>query len=177
MDTIGVYTESRVVHGYNSLPPGYAFAFVPRNTKVFQLDDSTVTSPHIYTSSNMMKVALALFQSTYASFTVYQARGDQIDRYGYAAFGLAVLPYAVMSILNLIGNLMTPDYPMLYLVASEVMEEAKLRGGQFPCVVGKIMSDHTVSSDEDSNEISGSFDDTDDGNGVLLLSGKSFNFT
>ena len=170
MDTIGVYTGSCVVHGYNSLPPGYAFAFIPHNTKVFQLDDSTVTSPHIYTSSNVLRVALALFQSAYASFTVYHSHGDQINRYGYAAFALAVLPYAVMSIVNLIGNLMTPDYPMLYLVASEVMEEAKLCGGRFPCVVGKITSDHTVSSDEDSNEISGSFDDTDDGQEVLLLS-------
>jgi hypothetical protein len=175
MDTVGFYTESRVVHGYNSLPPGYAFAFVPHDTKVFQLDDSTATSPQIYTSSNTIKVALALCQSTYASFTVYQSRGDQINRFGYAAFALAVVPYAVMSIVSLLGNLMTADYPMLYLVASEVMEEAKLRGGQFPCVVGKIVSDHILSSNEDSAEISGSFDDMDDGNGVLLLSGKSFN--
>ena len=55
--------------------------------------------------------------------------GDQIQRYGYAAFGLTVAPYLLMSIVNLLGTMLTPDYPCLYLVSSEVMDEAARREG------------------------------------------------
>jgi hypothetical protein len=41
---------------------------------------------------------------------------DQVQQYGYAAFGLTVVPYALMSIINLLGNLMLPGYPVRILV-------------------------------------------------------------
>ena len=37
-------------------------------------------------------------------------RGDQTERYGYAAFGL------VMSLFNLIGIVLTPDYSTVFMV-------------------------------------------------------------
>lgn len=65
-------------------------------------------------------------------------RGDQIEKYGYAAFGLTVVPYLIMSIINLFSIMLTPDYPAMYMVHTDIMEEAKRRQGRFDLVVGKI---------------------------------------
>ncbi len=95
-------------------------------------------------SHNLAKGLVAVFQACYASFTLYQARGDQIQRYGYAAFGLTVTPYLIMSIVNLLSNVVTPDYPTMYLVESDIMEEAKKRGDcNFEGVVGKLLKERT----------------------------------
>ena len=91
------------------------------------------------------KALVAIFQTIYASATLYRARGDQISRYGYAAFGLTVAPYLVMSLINLISNLLTPEYPALYMVKNDVMIEASRRlGSKFEGVVGTVQSERTV---------------------------------
>ena len=123
------------------LPEGYAFAYVPRDARVISREFSPSPNPvdhggpssnspisnipvvSISASSNAAKIIVAIFQSLYGSLTLYQTRGDQLDRYGYAAFGLTVAPYAVMSIVNLMGCLMTPSYPTMYLVHSTVLDE------------------------------------------------------
>ncbi|KAF5016032.1 hypothetical protein F66182_12416 [Fusarium sp. NRRL 66182] len=47
-----------------------------------------------------------------------------------------------MSFVNLLGNLVTPRYSTLYLVRSEMMDEASRRGGEFQGVVGNLESVH-----------------------------------
>ncbi|KAL9115808.1 MAG: hypothetical protein Q9227_000176 [Pyrenula ochraceoflavens] len=84
------------------------------------------------------KGAIAILQLLYASYTLVQTRGDQIDRFGYAAFGLTVTPYLMMSLINLLSSLLTPDYSHMYLVESDVMLEAKRHGGSFEGHVGRI---------------------------------------
>jgi hypothetical protein len=84
---------------------------------------------------------VALVQVLYASYTLYKSRGDQLNRFGYAAFGLTVIPYIIMSIINLVGNVLTPGYPTLYLVHSPELSEAKSRGAQIDSIVGKIQED------------------------------------
>ena len=99
--------------------------------------------PHspINLASNLStpKIVASLVQVTAAVVTLYHSRGTQLDTYGYAAFGLTVIPYALMSIVNLIGNLACPSYDALYMVRSEVMDEADARGGKFSGVVGRIV--------------------------------------
>lgn len=73
---------------------------------------------------NFVRILIALGQAVYAITTLYRTQGDQITRFGYAAFGLTVIPYLFMSVMNLIGNLMRPDYPTLYLVESQDMVDA-----------------------------------------------------
>jgi hypothetical protein len=97
-------------------------------------------------SFSIPKVLIAVFQLVYAVVTLYRSRGDQIARYGYAAFSLSVVPYAVMSLFNLIGALVTPDYLALNLVASDVMGEAIRRGAQFDGVVGRLIPDSEPSA-------------------------------
>ena len=88
---------------------------------------------------NPAKAVVALFQILYASFTLYETQGDQIDRFGYAAFGLTVTPYLVMSVINLIGNITSPEFFSVYLVRDGVMDEVEQRTGtKFERVVGEI---------------------------------------
>jgi hypothetical protein len=67
----------------------------------------------------------------WATITIYQARGDQVQRYGYAAFGLTVVPYAFMSVVNGAANLITPQYATMFLVRTPAMSEAEQRGMGF----------------------------------------------
>jgi hypothetical protein len=167
-DTKDIYIGTRKVHGVNKLPKEYKLAFVPRNAKVSNVESLPADQVEISSSYSWLKVIVAIFQSSYASYTLYQSRGDQIKRYGYAAFSLTVAPYAVMSMVNLLGALLTPDYPTLYLVRSDVMDEAEKKyGAKFDGVVGKIVA--TTESDagigleypnakEDLCKVTGSFE-------------------
>ena len=102
------------------------------------------SSTQLSSINNFAKGLIAIFQTLYASFTLYQARGDQIQHYGYAAFGLTGVPYIVMSIINLASIVLTPDYSMMYLVESEAMEEARKReDAKFEGVVGRILRKST----------------------------------
>jgi len=109
----------------------------------------------------------ALVQSIYASSTLYRTDGGQVNRYGFAAPGLTVLPYAVMSALNFMANLVAPHYPTLYLVRSEIMEEAERRTrSPFHYVVGKVVEVLEESGSNNNvmegwSEIAGSFEDDD----------------
>ena len=138
---------SRKVHGICRLPEGYSLIVVPREAKVDEnhyLGKATCTS-ELSSNYNLPKALTAIFQTLYASFTLYQVKGDQIQRYGYAAFGLTVTPYLIMSIVNLLSTILTPDYPAMYLVSSEVMDEARRReGSRFEGIVG-VISNHCTS--------------------------------
>jgi hypothetical protein len=98
--------------------------------------------PVISASYSLPKALIAVAQLAFAIVTLYQSRGDQINQYGYAAFALTVIPYALMSFVNLLGNLLTPDYHALYLVGSDVMDEAISRGAQFDGVIGRLVQNH-----------------------------------
>ena len=68
----------------------------------------TPSSPIIAASYSIPKAVIAIVQLGYATVTLYQSRGNQIEHYGYAAFALTVIPYAIMSLINLLGNILTP---------------------------------------------------------------------
>ena len=170
-DTGLVKIGPRMVFGFRKPPDQYEFAFVPRNTEVLGLDDpaaidtdeseSPISTPKLSSSFNLVKGMAALLQLLYTSFTLYHTNGGQLKRYGFAAPGLTVLPYAVMSGLNLIANLVTPHYSTLYLVRSKVMEEAERRtGSRFHYVVGEVVDESGTDGDGWS-EIAGSFKDDD----------------
>lgn len=89
-------------------------------------------------SYNFPQALIAVVQLVHATFTLLDSFGGQIHRYGFAAFGLTVTPYALMSFINLLGGLLTPKYSSLYLVRTSVMLEAIGRGSQFDGIVGMI---------------------------------------
>jgi hypothetical protein len=78
-------------------------------------------------SFNFPKIVIAVVQLVYALISLYHARIHQIAVYGYAAFAITVIPYAVMSFVNLISLLFCPDFTDLYLVGSSILNEAQDR--------------------------------------------------
>ena len=138
------------------------------------LDYSHPSTTQLSSVNNFAKGLIAIFQTLYASFTLYHARGDQIQRYGYAAFGLTVVPYIVMSIINLASTILTPDYSVMYLVESEAMEEAKKReNAKFDGVVGRILTTSTL--DGVSQYVR--FEFNSDGKMAVLARGSDAQFT
>ncbi|KAF7367622.1 hypothetical protein MSAN_00825700 [Mycena sanguinolenta] len=135
--------EWRKIHGVvKTLPPGYKFEVVPRDAVVNPTKNpagADAQSVVICTSQQTAKVVVAIWKTLYGAATLYHARGDQLARYGYAAFALTVTPYTVMSIVNLLGALLTPSYPTMYLVRSEVMDELDRRtSGPEPYFYGTV---------------------------------------
>ncbi len=103
---------------------------------------------------NCIGILIALGQLAFSVTTLYRTQGDQIARYGYAAFGLTATPYAVMSLVNLLGNLMCPQFPSIYLVKSEEMEEALLDDPEtvIEGYVGEILNDNHQIEDQKLRE-------------------------
>lgn len=158
-------TEVRI-HGQFSLPQGYYLVRLPANVSVstegkepFDIASCRATA----------KVLLSLTQLGFACATLYRARGSQLQQYGYAAFSLTVMPYAIMSFINLTGNLVMPNYPAVYMIRSEVMEEAKARGGRFDGTIGFMP---TSTDDEEGQQIGGAdtvlFDGGDDETDIVF---------
>jgi hypothetical protein len=145
----------RNVTGLVRLPPGYNLAVLPsnaivssgandRNTGANDRNTSANdrnTDMHISSSSNTAQIIVAIVQVLYALVTLYQTRGDQLNRYGYAAFGLTVLPYITMSIVNLVGNLVTPNYQTMYLISSAELREAISAGAEVEGVFGRVVEE------------------------------------
>jgi hypothetical protein len=129
------------IHGSYQLPSGYRFAFVPSDAKLkLKRDgdaDALLKTDFAY-SYNFPKTALAILQTISAGVTLYRARGSQIMQYGYAAFGLTVTPYLIMSITNLIAQMLTPEYSKIFIVWSPELEEAEHRDGYFDSIVGSL---------------------------------------
>ncbi|KAI9659659.1 MAG: hypothetical protein M1829_006567 [Trizodia sp. TS-e1964] len=114
----------RKVHGNitpANVPEGYKLATVPGNA-LFRENSTAIPS-----SYSLVKVFVSIGQAALGISTLYLARGNQISLYGYSAFGLTVVPYSIMSLVNLLGNAITPEYPALYLVHSTVMDEVLRR--------------------------------------------------
>lgn len=169
-----VFVHRRIIHGTYMLPPGYRFAILPSDAQFTSSptfpypstpESSKQATVEVSATYNMVKALIALAQSAYALSTLYRSRGDQISRFGYAAFGLTVAPFAVMSIMNLIGNLCRPEYPSLYMVESSVMDEARKHGGVFEGAVARVRENE----EEGPSTCACSFPDGEELEDVLFL--------
>jgi hypothetical protein len=122
-----------VIHGQYHLPDSYRLAFVPLDAAVELESPEGASHKALSSSYNFPKILVSFVQATWAIITLYRARGDQIQQYGYAAFGLTVAPYALMSVMNIIGTFLNPEYPALFLVQTPLMIEAEFEseGGFF----------------------------------------------
>lgn len=58
-----------------------------------------------------------------------------------------------MSLVNIIGNLLTPSYSSMYLVANDRLEEARNDGGSFDGVIGSIDSQTMLSNSVDMRSL------------------------
>ncbi|OAL43643.1 hypothetical protein IQ07DRAFT_592970 [Pyrenochaeta sp. DS3sAY3a] len=144
----------RRVHGQCKLPPGYRLSYVPADasfeddkaleTKWWQVFKKTsLPETQLASGHNIVGIVASGVQVVFGIITLYRTRGRQIEQFGYAAFGLTVLPYALMSLINLLANILQPDYPALYIVESELL--ARMRRDhedyQVTGTVGKLSKD------------------------------------
>jgi len=105
-------------------------------------------------SYSLPKAIISLLQTMYASVTLYRTRADQLERFGYAAFSLTVAPYAIMSAVNLLANIVSPDYSAIYIVESSVLKEAEKRDPKaFDGVVGRLVEEHKNHQDPNLLEV------------------------
>ncbi|KAK1849291.1 nacht domain protein [Colletotrichum chrysophilum] len=136
------------IHGLCDLPEGYHLMQIPQNATFVGEDDLPIdhrpwyhyrrlantifpwTQPQpaksttaLSCSYNIVRVLASIIQLIFAVSTLYRTRGDQLQRYGYAAFGLTVIPFAWMSLINLVGNAMCPQYDKIYIVSSRALRD------------------------------------------------------
>ncbi|KIM89881.1 hypothetical protein PILCRDRAFT_2159 [Piloderma croceum F 1598] len=119
------------IHGqFASLPDGYELVICPPGQLVelaIGLDNRSEI--RISRSRSFLKMATSIVQLILSSVTIYRTRGSQLDRYGYAAFGLSVFPYAFMSLVNLICIGIVGDYPSIYVMRTPLLDEVEGRDG------------------------------------------------
>ena len=130
--------QARKIHGKCGLPNGYLLASVPSNAVFEEQAKGKSTGVKITKAYNGVKAAVAIGQAIFASIILYQTRGDQIKRYSYAAYGLTVLPFLIMSITNLCVNIVSKDYPTMYCVESIDSDKAVAKGGHIVGAVGRL---------------------------------------
>ena len=119
-----------------------------------------------------LRVLVALGQALFATATLYRARGSQLSQFGYAAFGLTVASYAVMSVVNLLGGIFSPDYPTMYLAESSVMAEARSHGGHIEGAVGVLQEQPISFQNNESDSCTGfqsalTFEDSSNGDMII----------
>ena len=134
--SIGLEEIGMSIHGSYKLPQHYTIVPVHPLATVTPICEGI---PETLSSSySLTKALVAIIQLILSITTLVKTRGDQIEKYGYAAFGLTVTPFAVGSLVNLISGLVMPEYDCLYLVRSNAMIEAEsIPGVHFDAVIGK----------------------------------------
>ena len=171
-----VYVHRQTIYGTYDVPDGYQFVTTPQNVRFIKSEGATETI-NVASSYNFIKAVVAIVQIGYAIITLYRSLENQIQRYGFAAFGLTVTPYTVMSAVNLLGNLCRPEYASIYMVETSVMDEARRRGGSFYGAVARLEEEeipsvcgceHSCGEDIDRLEFS------KDSSGSLILRSSSF---
>lgn len=150
-----VSQENLKIQGYCELAPGYALSYIPPDMKIYprystQVTDSASRTPgntskpgnpvetRIASAHNVPRVIFSIGQTISGGYALYKARGPQIERYGFAAFGLTVIPYILISVVNFFGAMFTSEYETVFLVHSSTMDEMVERGGRLDGVVGTI---------------------------------------
>lgn len=118
----------REIYGDPQPPPGYEIVIVPWDAQVRPSPNAFVDDP-LFTGEGGLKAVFGVIQALFAIVTLYEARGNQIDIFGSAAFGLTVIPYLLMSLLNILSGVFCPEYPSLFLVDSSILREARKRHG------------------------------------------------
>ena len=135
--------ENIKVHGLCKLAPGYGLSYISPNVKVYarhyaQLGNQDIKPTRIASTHDIPRILFSLIQTVSGGYSLYKARGSQIDRYGFAAFGLTVLPYMIVSIINFIASLLSAEYETVYMVHSTMMDEMVSRGGIVDGIVGSL---------------------------------------
>ncbi|KAF8541790.1 hypothetical protein BDD12DRAFT_878000 [Trichophaea hybrida] len=100
----------------------------------------------ISASHSVLKSVIA-FLHLYSVVRILQSPRIQVNKYG--SYRLTVVPYGLMSLVNILSAIFSPSYPSVYMVDSSVMREARRRGGIFDGVVGELEEDEEFETAEE----------------------------
>lgn len=102
----------------------YALVVVPETSIVAPLIDSSVSTPiKLSCNYSIFKSVIAIIQIVYGALGLYEASAREVPKFGYAAYSLTVIPYILMSLVNLLANICQPQYPTMFLVLNESVED------------------------------------------------------
>ncbi|KAI5783237.1 hypothetical protein DFH27DRAFT_578747 [Peziza echinospora] len=79
-------------------------------------DAADVPPLELAVTSGGAAAAIAIAQIGFAVYGLYTVRASQLERFGYAAYVFTVVPFALMSVLNLVALMAVPKYPAAYMV-------------------------------------------------------------
>ncbi|KAI0918317.1 hypothetical protein AcV5_002331 [Taiwanofungus camphoratus] len=129
------------LHGHMKFPRGYTLA-APANKYIIRgiISDTLQDTRQIklYPQQSWPKVLLSIIQLISATFTLYRTRGDQIKRFGYAAYGFSVFPYALMTLTNMICVGVVGEYTCGYVLRTPILQEAERRSNEGALFDGAI---------------------------------------
>lgn len=97
-------------------PPSRTLATRSTPTRGQPVDHNPMSETKISCDYNVVKICAAILQILSGLFQIYQSRGTQLVRYGYSTYSLTVVPYVLMSLVNLLVCVCVPQYPMMYIV-------------------------------------------------------------
>lgn len=140
-------------HGSYYFPHGYSLVPVSNEAIIEPISsvdpnalpegvDFTPTMKLAYNEGLIVYIA-SLVQILSGCWSLYRARGEQFETFGYAAFSLTIVPYVLCSLVNLIANCVNYEFPVCYIVWNEVWEEARARnpGTHADGMIGRIVEE------------------------------------
>lgn len=127
---------------YNTLPNAPRLVHVPVN---YIVQPPLANLPEIFNVAynyNVAKILAAIAQILYGSFQIFRTSGPGIEKYGYAGYQLTIVPYIIMSLINLLAALCEPEFPAMFLVESDKQDGQGEISGQ----VGSVAAPATAES-------------------------------
>lgn len=156
--------------------PSWCLRVVPKSFTVVALIGPPAVPLQLSCNYKFLTASAGIIQVLSGSMAVYHATERQIPYFGYAAYSLTVVPYILMSIINLVGSMCQPQYPAVFLVRycgpsapagissdgeqvqllplrSDGVEQAVVEGWTEPelgGIVGSAYGDLSANDDEDT---------------------------
>ncbi|CCM06005.1 uncharacterized protein FIBRA_08248 [Fibroporia radiculosa] len=146
-----IQQQDYLLHGEQRLPAGYTLAIPADKSITGRIIGTTISEPDkvkIHHPPNLLRVAAAIVQIVSAIVTIATSTTDQLTNWGYSSYMLSVIPYALMSAMNLACTGVVGDYSSGYVLRTHIMEEARRRPS--------ALFDGTVGTLKDRSDLIGS---------------------
>lgn len=96
--------------------PNWCLRIVPKSFTVVPLLEPPAVPLQLSCNYKLLTASAGMIQVLAGSMAIYHASEREIPYLGYAAYSLTVIPYIIMSVVNLVGSMCQPQYPAIFLV-------------------------------------------------------------
>lgn len=106
---------------------------MPKSFTVAPLSDTGFTPLTLSCNYSIPKAIVAILQVVYGT--------TELPKFGYAAYSLTVIPYLIMSLVNLVAAACEPQYPTMFLVrygGISTIDQAASQDGEAPPAVSDL---------------------------------------